>query len=93
MDVSVARISTLTSLLLETALRYVAMSYVINTIITLINIIILHNITQIGKITKQWSGIGREIFTDSDNFGVNFPIDLDVKVFNIFYTKQSLIYL
>ena len=35
---------------------------------------------QIGKITKQWSGIGKEIFTDSDNFGVNFPIDLDVKV-------------
>ena len=35
---------------------------------------------KVGKITKQWSGFGREMFTDSDNFGVTFPIDLDVKV-------------
>merc|ERR1719323_236233 len=38
------------------------------------------NGSEVGKITKQWSGFGREMFTDSDNFGVNFPIDLDVKV-------------
>lgn len=25
-----------------------------------------------GKITKQWSGVGKEIFTDSDNFHVQF---------------------
>ena len=30
-------------------------------------------------ITKQWSGLGREAFTDADNFGVSFPQDLDVK--------------
>lgn len=40
----------------------------------------LVNNSEIGKITKQWSGFGREMFTDSDNFGVNFPIDLDVKI-------------
>ena len=36
-----------------------------------------------GKITKQWSGLGKEMFTDADNFGINFPMDLDVKVRSI----------
>ena len=44
------------------------------------NITSTENGSEVGKITKQWSGIGREVFTDSDNFGVSFPIDLDVKV-------------
>ena len=35
---------------------------------------------EVGKISKQWSGIGREMVTDSDNFGVTFPQNLDVKV-------------
>ena len=35
---------------------------------------------EVGKITKQWSGLGKEMFTDADNFGINFPMDLDVKV-------------
>ena len=35
---------------------------------------------QIGKISKQWSGLGKEIFSDTDNFGVSFPMDLDVKI-------------
>ncbi|BFZ00262.1 hypothetical protein BsWGS_03302 [Bradybaena similaris] len=35
--------------------------------------------THVGEITKQWSGIGKEIFTDADNFGVTFPLDLDTK--------------
>lgn len=34
----------------------------------------------IGRISKQWSGLIKEAFTDSDNFGIQFPIDLDVKV-------------
>ncbi|GFO08213.1 hypothetical protein PoB_003471800 [Plakobranchus ocellatus] len=34
----------------------------------------------IANINKQWSGFAREYFTDSDNFGVSFPIDLDVKL-------------
>jgi len=35
---------------------------------------------QIGKVTKQWSGLVREAYTDADNFGVSFPMDLDVRV-------------
>ncbi|XP_078258934.1 phospholipid scramblase 1-like isoform X2 [Rhinoraja longicauda] len=34
----------------------------------------------IGKISKKWSGLLREYFTDADNFGIQFPMDLDVKV-------------
>lgn len=33
-----------------------------------------------GKISKQWSGLARELFTDSDYFGIKFPMDLDVKM-------------
>ena len=33
----------------------------------------------IGKISKQWSGLVKEYFTDADMFGIQFPIDLDVK--------------
>ena len=36
--------------------------------------------TSVGKISKQWSGLAREVFTDSDNFGINFPMDLDVRM-------------
>lgn len=35
---------------------------------------------QVGKISKQWAGLVRELFTDADTFGVSFPIDLDVKM-------------
>ncbi|ELK07731.1 Phospholipid scramblase 1 [Pteropus alecto] len=34
----------------------------------------------VGKISKQWAGFAREAFTDADNFGIQFPIDLDVKM-------------
>ncbi|XP_075160273.1 phospholipid scramblase 1 isoform X2 [Haematobia irritans] len=34
----------------------------------------------IGKISKQWSGFAREIFTDADFFGITFPLDLDVRM-------------
>lgn len=36
--------------------------------------------TKVGKISKQWSGLVREAFTDADMFGINFPLDLDVKM-------------
>ncbi len=29
--------------------------------------------TSHGKITKKWSGLGKEAFTDADNFGIEFP--------------------
>lgn len=35
---------------------------------------------QVGKISKEWSGFGRELFTDSDFFGISFPMDLDVRM-------------
>ncbi|XP_078062771.1 phospholipid scramblase 2-like [Mustelus asterias] len=34
----------------------------------------------VGTITKQWTGLMRESFTDADNFGIQFPMDLDVKM-------------
>jgi len=40
---------------------------------------------EVGKITKQWTGMVKEAFTDADNFGVSFPMDLDVK------TKATLL--
>lgn len=36
--------------------------------------------TKIGMMSKNWSGVFREAFTDIDNFTVTFPIDLDVKI-------------
>jgi len=36
--------------------------------------------TQVGKISKKWSGLIREAFTDADNFGIQFPMDLDVRM-------------
>ncbi|CAH1264616.1 phospholipid scramblase 1-like isoform X3 [Branchiostoma lanceolatum] len=35
---------------------------------------------KVGKISKQWSGLLKEAFTDADNLGIEFPMDLDVKV-------------
>ncbi|XP_046461866.1 phospholipid scramblase 2-like [Daphnia pulex] len=35
---------------------------------------------KVGKISKQWSGLVREAFTDADMFGINFPLDLDVRI-------------
>ncbi|XP_077512427.1 phospholipid scramblase 1-like [Amblyomma americanum] len=32
----------------------------------------------IGKITKQFSGVVKEFFTNADVFGVTFPLDMDV---------------
>ena len=40
---------------------------------------ILRNGEEIGKISKKWSGIGKEFFTDADNFNITFPSDADVK--------------
>ncbi|XP_028832956.1 phospholipid scramblase 1-like isoform X2 [Denticeps clupeoides] len=34
----------------------------------------------VGRISKQWSGFENEMFTDADNFGLQFPVDLDVRI-------------
>ncbi|XP_033126954.1 phospholipid scramblase 1-like isoform X2 [Anneissia japonica] len=36
--------------------------------------------TKVGKISKQWTGFAKEAFTDADNFGISFPMDLDVNI-------------
>jgi uncharacterized protein YxjI len=36
------------------------------------------NNREYGKITKKWSGLLKESFTDADNFGVTFPDDWDI---------------
>jgi len=33
---------------------------------------------ELGKITKKWSGLLKESFTDADNFGVIFPAGIEV---------------
>lgn len=40
---------------------------------------IMENGAEVGKITKKWSGMLKETFTDADNFGVTFPADWDVR--------------
>lgn len=42
--------------------------------------ILTMNGDEVGKISKQWSGLMREMFTDADFFGINFPMDLDVRM-------------
>ena len=44
-----------------------------------------------GKITKKWSGLLKEGFTDADNFGVMFPADWDVKLKALFLGAVFLI--
>ncbi|OWA53015.1 putative Phospholipid scramblase 1 [Hypsibius exemplaris] len=36
--------------------------------------------TQVGMIAKKWSGLAKEMFTNADNYGVQFPMDLSVDV-------------
>jgi uncharacterized protein YxjI len=33
---------------------------------------------ELGKITKKWSGLAKESFTDADNFGITFPKGADL---------------
>lgn len=34
----------------------------------------------LGGIHKQWTGLAREAATDASNFGIQFPLDLDIKM-------------
>lgn len=40
---------------------------------------ILKDGREVGQILKKWSGIGKEVFTDADNFGITFPQGIDAK--------------
>ncbi len=44
-----------------------------------------------GKITKKWSGLLKEGFTDADNFGVSFPAEWDKNVKALFLGAVFLI--
>ncbi len=44
-----------------------------------------------GKITKKWSGLMKEGFTDADNFAVMFPAEWDVKLKALFLGAVFLI--
>ncbi|NLF70685.1 MAG: scramblase [Candidatus Anammoximicrobium sp.] len=46
---------------------------------------------EVGKITKKWSGLTLEAFTDADKFGVTFPADWDVSVKAVFLGAVFLI--
>uniref|UniRef100_A0A1I8IEZ1 Phospholipid scramblase n=1 Tax=Macrostomum lignano TaxID=282301 RepID=A0A1I8IEZ1_9PLAT len=35
---------------------------------------------EIGKVSRQWSNLLQEYFTDADNFGITFPMDLHVDI-------------
>jgi len=37
-----------------------------------------------GKITKKWSGLLKEGFTDADNFGITFLKEWDIKIKSLF---------
>ncbi|XP_062849892.1 phospholipid scramblase 1-like isoform X1 [Trichomycterus rosablanca] len=45
----------------------------------------------VGRICKQWTGIVQEAFTDADNFGIKFPMDLDVKIKAVLFGACFLI--
>ncbi|XP_015271718.1 PREDICTED: phospholipid scramblase family member 5-like [Gekko japonicus] len=40
----------------------------------------LNEMATIGKISKYWSGFVNNIFTNTANFGIQVPVDLDVKI-------------
>uniref|UniRef100_A0A8C0GF67 Phospholipid scramblase n=1 Tax=Chelonoidis abingdonii TaxID=106734 RepID=A0A8C0GF67_CHEAB len=40
----------------------------------------LHEMSTIGKISKYWSGFVNNVFTNAANFGIQVPVDLDVKI-------------
>jgi len=46
---------------------------------------------ELGKISKKWSGIGKEMFTDADTFNVNFPNAMSDEEKKIFVGATFLI--
>jgi uncharacterized protein YxjI len=40
---------------------------------------ILENYQEKGCISKKWSGLSKEMFTDADNFGIKFPDNISIK--------------
>ena len=53
--------------------------------------VITSNGEHIGKVTKEWTNQAQEEYTDNDNFGIQFPIDLDVKCKAVILSSLFLI--
>ena len=53
--------------------------------------IIKKDFKELGKITKKWSGLLKEGFTDADNFGVTFPVGMEIKLKALFLGAVFLI--
>jgi len=52
---------------------------------------IRENDQQVGKITKKWSGLAKEAFTDADNFAIEMPPGKDVETKSILLWAVFLI--
>jgi uncharacterized protein YxjI len=52
---------------------------------------ILRNGEQCGMISKKWSGLGKEMFTDADHFGVQFPSGISPELKAVFLGALFLI--
>ncbi len=52
---------------------------------------IRENDQQVGKITKKWSGLAKEAFTDADNFAIEMPPGKDVETKSILLGAVFLI--
>lgn len=46
----------------------------------LFQILSIDKTTEVGLIAKHWSGFTREAFTEDNNFGITFPMNLDVRM-------------
>lgn len=45
----------------------------------------------VGMVQKKFGGVAQELFTDADNFGITFPMDLDVRVKAVLLAATFLI--
>ena len=52
---------------------------------------IRENDRQVGKITKKWSGLAKEVFTDADNFAIEMPPGKDVETKSVLLGAVFLI--
>ena len=52
---------------------------------------IRENDRQVGKITKKWSGLAKEFFTDADNFAIEMPPGKDVETKSVLLGAVFLI--
>lgn len=48
--------------------------------LSLVQVKVLNEMSTIGKISKYWSGFVNNVFTNTANFGIQVPVDLDVKI-------------